>query len=937
MKRALWVVVAVGCTSAPPPAPVIPTQPVVVVANQPEAVVPTGETIPTLRLPRLFLPTSYTARLAIDPSKPTFEGDIQIAGTIAVATSVIWLHGHQLAIKKATATGSSGAPIELRVTPRGEDLLELQAEGALPPGSWSVALSYSGQVDAVNTTGMFVETSGGAKYIYSQFEAIYARRVFPCLDEPDSKVPWQLTLDVPRGQVAVANTPVVKESEAGAYHHVEFAPTKPLPSYLIAFGVGPFDIVPAGTSKSGTPIRIITFKGRGGEVAYAAKTASALIDVLEDWFAMPYPYPKLDFLTVPVTSGFSAMENPGLLLFVESYYMFAGKPSWDRRISWVTAGSHELAHQWFGDLVTPVWWDDIWLNEGFANWMENKVAASFDPSWHRELSAVSLRNRAINADSVVSARKVRQPIATADDILNGFDGISYDKGASVLSMFESYLGRDVFQRGVREYLTSRAHGNATSSDFIAAISKASGKEVAAAFGTFLDQPGVPEIEAVLSCAGGPKLALAQRRYLPAGAAAATETKPWIIPVCVAYEQAGARVETCTLLDAPTGSLALPAKACPRWVMPNVEGHGYYRVHYTAKQAATLRDEAWPLLSASERHALFFDLASDMAAPRPGFHDPTPVKTPITLVLSFTPLMLATGNRDLVEDAIAPASQLERIVGDDQRARYEAWHRLTFGPGATKLGLTGKDTDDADMESLRQQLARAAGWTGREPELVAQAVALAPHWRELPEAIRGVVLRIAVDANQDAFDRALAEVRTEKNQALRGTIIDALGRVRDPRRYSAALQLLLDPALDFRETSDILFSTTTEAMRALAERFYRDHVGEIDRRMPKDEVAGGLYQLIGVFTGACDAARRDAIATELSTRFGTQPGAPRVIAQMTERMDQCIANKLALAPEVRGWLGGVKVPRPAEATSAKSPKSPKSPKSAKSAKNKTKGH
>ena len=937
MKRALWllsVLVVVACTSTQQPPPVVPTPAPVIAAPTQDLVhvvpVPAapGDSIPTLRLPRLFSPTGYTARLAIDPAKPTFEGDIQIAGTITTATSVIWLHGYQLAVKKATATGSAGVAIELHVTPRGADLLELRSDGAMPAGGWTLALSYAGQVDTVNTTGMFVETSGGAKYIYSQFEAIYARRVFPCLDEPDSKVPWQLTLDVPKGLVAVANTPITKESEAGAYHHVEFAVTKPLPSYLIAFGVGPFDIVPAGSSKSGTPIRIVTFKGRGGETAYAVKTASKLVDLVEDWFGMPYPYPKLDLLTVPITSGFSAMENPGLILYVEGYYMFAGKPSWQRRNDWIIGGSHELAHQWFGDYVTPAFWDDIWLNEGFATWMENKITAAFEPSWHGELEQVSIRNGALRADSVVSARRVRQPIATTDDILNVFDGISYSKGASILAMFESYLGRDVFQKGVRGYLAARAFGTATSADFIAAMSKAAGKELAPAFATFLDQAGAPEIEATLACNGAAKVELVQRRFLPAGAPPATETRPWLIPICVAYEQAGVRAETCTLLAAPTGTLALSAKSCPRWVMPNVEGHGYYRVHYTQKQVITLRDEAWPLLTFSERHTLFGDLVNDMNAPRPGFHASAPIKTPITLVMSFVPLMLATGNRTLVEDALIPADHLDRLVSDDQRTKYEAWYRMTFGPGATKIGFTSKDSDDFDTESLRGQLIDAAAGIGRDPELVKQAVELAVHWRDVPEGMRASVLAIAVETNQDAFARALAAVRTEKNQALRSLLLQALGGVRDAKRYTAALQLTLDPALDLRESGRILFGSTSEATRALAEAFYREHATEIDKRMPKDEVTGGLVQLMGLFTGACAPARRDAIVAEIQKRFDGQPGAPRVIAQMTERLDQCIANKLALAPEVRGWLGGVKLPRPADKAKPVEPKpatSPRSPK------------
>ncbi len=930
--RALWVVVIAGCIGAPPPPPVTPGQPPGQPPAQPPGqppaqppassaaglapprdvhAPPTSDPVPTLRLPRLFTPTGYTARLVIDPAKPTFAGDIRIAGTISTATSVIWLHGQQLRVQQASATGSAGVPTELHVTPHGPDLLELRSEGALAPGPWTLALAYTGQVDAVNTTGMFVETTGGEKYIFSQFEALYARRVFPCLDEPDSKVPWQLTLDVPKGLVALANTPVTKESELGGAHRVEFATTKPLPSYLIAFAVGPLEIVPAGTSKSGTPIRIVTFRGRGAEVAYAAKNTAKIVDLLEAWFAMPYPYPKLDLLSIPVTSGFGAMENPGLVTFTESLFLFAGKPSWARRGELISVVAHELAHQWFGDLMTTAWWDDIWLNEGFANWMENKITAQFAPSWHFDQQEAAMRRSALGSDELVTARQIRQPIVGQGDILNAFDGITYNKGASVLNMFESYVGVDVFQRGVRAYLKAHAYGNATSADFIAAISTAAGKDLAPAFSSFLDQSGAPELEATLSCGAAPHLELAQRRFVPGGAPTAAATKPWVVPVCVAFERNGARAEACTVLDAQTGTLALPTTTCPRWVMPNVNGRGYYRAHYTAKQAITLRDEAWPLLTWSERRAVFDDLRADMRAARPGFHAGAATKIPLALVLSYVPQLLASGERSVIEETLGPPDDVARFVADDQRAKYEAWYRLTYGPGAAKLGLTPRDSDDFETEVIRGNLVLAAAFTGRDPDLVKQAIELAARWREVPEGLRGPVMIVAVDASPEVAARAITELRTEPNRALRATLIAALARQRDPHRYAAVLPLLLDVSLDLRETAELLFATSSEPTRAVAEQFYRDHAKELHKRMPHDEVSGGLVQLVELFTAACDPARRDAIVSELETRFGGEVGARRILAQMTEGLDQCLARRLALTPDVRGWLGGVKAPRPAE--------------------------
>ena len=556
---------------------------------------------PTLRLPKNFVPTSYAATLSIDPAQPTFDGTIAIAGEIRERSSVIWLHGRHLAVHHAVATQGDryakpvGTAVELTVTPRGNDLLEVRAARALEPGAWHLDFDYSGEIDVLDTTGAFKEVVGGLPYVYSQFEAIYARRVFPCVDEPDSKVPWKLTLEVPRGQVAVTNTSIETETALdGGRQRYEFAETKPLPAYLVAFGVGPFDIVPAGTTRNGTAIRIITLKGRSAEAAWAVHTTPQIVALLEDWFGMPYPYGKLDLLTIPMTVGFGAMENAGLITYSEELMLLDPQhASWSRRSRWVATAAHELAHQWFGDFVTMAWWDDIWLNEGFADWMELKITSKFEPTWHAELGELATRINALEADSVVSARKIRQPIDSADDILNVFDGITYDKGASVLNMFESYVGADVFQRGVREYLHGKAYGNATSADFVASISKVANKDLAPAFATFLDQAGAPELELNVTCGrtSGSTLTLTQHRFVAPGSPAPPTTTPWILPVCIAYDSGGKRAETCTQLDGATSTISLAT--CPRWVMPNVDGRGYYRTQLTPAQATALRDEEWP--------------------------------------------------------------------------------------------------------------------------------------------------------------------------------------------------------------------------------------------------------------------------------------------------------------------------------------------------------
>ncbi|HEX7841087.1 MAG TPA: M1 family aminopeptidase, partial [Kofleriaceae bacterium] len=805
------------------------------------------------------------------------------------------------------------ADVVLTATPGGDDFLELRASQPLAAGSWTLAIDYAGGFDPLNTSGAFKQTVSDASYVFTQFEAVYARRAFPCFDEPDNKVPWQLTLDVPAKLVAVSNSPQTAETPLpDGKKRVEFAPTRPLPSYLVAFGVGPFELVDAGKTRRGTPVRVVTLAHRAADGAYAAQTSAKLIDLLEDYFGMPYPYAKMDMLAIPITVGFGAMENAGLITYSETSILLDAKASKERHLRWIGVASHELAHQWFGDLVTTAYWNDIWLNEGFATWMARKIVARFEPAWHEEQGALNTRDTALDNDSLTTARRITQPIARQDDIFTAFDRITYDKGASILNMFESYLGPETFQRGVRDYIAARAWGNATSTDFAAAISKAAGKDVGPAFATFLDQAGTPEITATPSCeAGKIEVALSQQRYLPPGAATPSETRPWIVPVCVAYDRGGKRAEACTQLDQPTGAIALDTKTCPRWVMPNVGGRGYYRNAYTAAQISALRDEGWAQLSWTERRAVFHDVR-DAASTG---------KLPLPLALSLVPKLLAGGDRFTVAPAIALTTGLSRMVPDELRSRYEAWLRQTFGPGAAKAGLLPRDTDTLDIEVTRDQLVAAVAWRGRDPRLVADAVKLAGSWRDLPQSVRGEILRIAVDARPEIFERTIKEVASESDRSKRQEMLRALASVRDPRRQEAALGLMLDPKLDPRETLMMLFGgagrggggggADGDANLKVSQAFFREHQAEIMKTMPQDGTSGPFARLSGLFTATCRADQRDAVTDYVKKTFAVLPGGKRIIAQNLEQMDQCIARREQLEPEIRAWLTGAKVARPAK--------------------------
>src|SRR5581483_1389680 len=302
-----------------------------------------------------------------------------------------------------------------------------------PAGAARLHLEYDGKISTRDSAGIFRARDAGENYLFTQFESIDARRAFPCFDQPNFKTPWQLTLHVPHPDTAISNAPQVSETvETGGMKKVVFAVSKPLPTYLIAFAVGPFDIVDAGRAgKNRIPVRIITPKGKAHQAKYAAEVTAAIIDRLEKYFGIPYPYEKSDQVAIPVTYGFGAMENAGMVTYGQTILL--SDPALDtpqRQREYATDAAHELAHQWFGDLVTPLWWDDIWLNEAFATWMEMKIVAQWKPEWHTRLDNMGPKFGAMRSDSLVSARRVRQPIESVNDIANAFDGITYEKGAA---------------------------------------------------------------------------------------------------------------------------------------------------------------------------------------------------------------------------------------------------------------------------------------------------------------------------------------------------------------------------------------------------------------------------------------------------------------------------------------------------------------------------
>jgi len=842
---------------------------------------------PKLRLPATARPTAYEVDLTIIPEKETFSGAIDIDLELTEPTSLLWLNATELTVTEASLTEGKRRQTA-QIVPGGDDFVGFGFRRSAAPGRARLHAVFSGKVSNTNTTGIFRQKAGEDWYAFTQFEAIDARRAFPCFDEPSDKVPWRLTLRVPKQDLAVSNAPVASEEPlAGDLKAVRFARTSPLPSYLVAFGVGPFDIVDAGRAgKNATPIRMIVPRGRGNEARYAAQTTGPLLEALEGYFGIPYPYAKLDNLVIPQTVRFGAMENAALVTYNETIELV--KPEEETplfRLRWASICAHETAHQWFGDLVTLAWWNDTWLNESFATWMGSKTLEKWKPEWDIPVRRVASRSETIEGDTLVSARKIRQPIESKGDIDNAFDDISYGKGSAVLSMFESWVGAEKFQKGVRRYLAAHAHGNATAEDFLSTLEAEGGTGLAKAFSTFLDQAGVPVLNLRLSCASGqaPSLLVSQRRLLPKGSPPAAAAV-WSIPVCVRYGAGEWSERSCELLAAPEARWPLfSTRGCPAWALGNAGELGYYAAVYEGDLLGKLLAGGAPALTLPERVGVLQDLATLGNAGQVSWANA------LAIALEFA----GDGNPHVVSAAVRIASGIDdHLVPDDRRVHYERFIRRYFGPRARQLGWNPKPGEDEETQLLRPTLLRFVARAGRDPELRAEARRLALAWLEDPKATgpdtRGTVLALAAEQGDRAlFERYRPKAKSLSDRRDRNRLLWAIGRFHDPTLEREALQILLTDEFDIRESLTILWSALGHPpTREVAWQFFKANFDSLLSRMPQEMRATVPW----VGRDFCDPEHRADVEDFFKERVRKLEGTQRPLAEALEAIDQCVALK-----------------------------------------------
>lgn len=639
-------------------------------------------------LPLSIVPSSQYIELTLDPEKNDYFGHTITQLKIFQSTNKIALHGIDLQIKSIQLI-LNGKIRELTASKGEYDMIWLSDEQPIKAGNYQLKIEFTSEYSK-DALGLYKTTYQGVNYLFTQFEMLFARRAFPVFDEPNVKIPYQLTLTVPKNLKVATNTPVIDETINGNNKTVRFKETPPMPSYLIAITVGDLDKTPIeGLSIPGV---IYSPKGTGGATGFAIKHTPLILKALEQYFAIDYPYEKLDFVAVP-DFAFGAMENPGLVTYRTELLLRGDTATANQAASTLSIIAHELAHMWYGDLVTMKWWDDLWLNEAFATWMANKVMYTHYPQYQSHLQLP--QEGALYEDGLSSTKAIRKEVKTAKDVEDGL-GLNYTKGHAILNMLEQIVGAEKFQLAIQKYMKKYKWKNAVADDLWNVLGEQSELDIGAIASTFLNQPGYPLISF------DEKGEITQQRYKNVGVDVPAQT--WQVPLSIKYKLNGKIQETNVLLGADKKQAQNLIEA--DWYLPVANGNGYFRWKLPKDKYKALL-AGLNELTDREKVALLSNSKGLLNAGE------ISIKEHLTLLT-----LLTKENNPVV---FLNALEEIKIVGEknitlDNQYAFSKYVTETLTPWYNKIGSTTKPDDSDSILQLRPRLLRTLGQLGNNPTL-----------------------------------------------------------------------------------------------------------------------------------------------------------------------------------------------------------------------------
>lgn len=824
---------------------------------------------PDVRLGRDVVPTFQSIRLRLDADKRNYSGSIRTELNVARATAIVQLHAEGQQLKRVTLR-QGGDSVHVSIERGGGGLLTLTADRPLSPGGASLEIDFT-HAYGTRAVGLYRVYRGGRGYLFTQFESDDAREAFPCWDEPGFKFPYQFTLEVPVAHEAVTNTPVESQSEQDGWKTIRFARTPPLPSYLLALATGPLEFTPIPGLRY--PARVVTVQGQKGLTAYTVETTPKLMAALERWFGTPYPFEKLDLVAVP-EFAYGAMENPGLITYREELLLIdPASATVSQRRRGVSVNCHELAHMWFGDLVTMAWWDDLWLNESFADWMAAKITDEVFPEFKHGLDDLQDVQQVMRGDALPSTMAIRDHTTSSAAGLQNV-GLVYAKGNAVLSTFESYLGPETFQKGVRAYLKAHAWGNATAADLWKALDEASGQNVSAAMATYTDQPGVPLVR-VTPAEGGVRLT--QSRCTPWG----VEQPPvrWRIPVVLRWSDGRKARTTRVMLSEESQVVKLPAR--PEWVMPNGGGRGYYAWSAPGGMVETLAAHAQHDLAPAERVSFLGNLGIMLDAGE--VHGDSYLRSLAHLGADPEP--------QVVSGVVSALGMVRRMfVPDSAAALFAPYVRQTLAPALARFGTERRPGEDEAIGTMRGQLLSALARHGEDGAVAAFAQEAAKRYLADSSAVDPGIVDAVLELAARKGDAAMfADFRNRYETAtvplVRRRWLGTLGAFEDTALEAQALDYMLSDSVPATEGMMIMRGFAGKDETA-GERLFRWMTTNYDRLAAR--IPPPALRFLPMIGSGCSQERLEATRTFFSDPARGIPGVEKTLERVADTVRGCIS-------------------------------------------------
>jgi len=832
-------------------------------------------------LPETARPSKYRIRLQPDLTNFTFDGEQSVDIQVLEPTSSIVMNSIDLKIEKATLH-AMGTTLTTRAVnfDKEAETVSLEFGETVQPGDARLEMAFTGELND-KLMGFYrseyTSQDGETRYLATtQFEPTDARRAFPCWDEPAKKATFEVTLVFADEYQAVSNTPAVEEAEPGpGLKSVRFAETPVMSTYLLAFIVGNLTSIEKRAS-GGTTVGVWTTPGKENQASFALDTSVKLLGYFNEYFGIPYPLPKLDHIAIPDFAA-GAMENWGAVTYRETALLVDPDNSsagTRQRVAEVIA--HEMAHMWFGDLVTMEWWDDLWLNESFASWMGNKAVDWLFPEWEMWTQFVNMdTNRALSLDGLKNSHPIEQGVKNPAEVSQLFDAISYSKGASVIRMLENFLGEETFRKGLNRYLTGHMYDNARTEDLWSALETESGQPVTAIMDSWVKQMGYPVLQVESERSGNQtRLSVTQERFVYDRLLGDSEPDPevWRVPVSASQDGHDSGV---TVMDGRQAQLDVPG-GDDGWVKLNPLQTGFFRVNYSADDWQRLV----PPIESLELHATDrLGIQNDAyALSRAGL-------LPVTQFLSLAQAYRNEDDASVWSDLASNLRDIEQLISDEpMHPAYQGFAREVFGPAARKIGWEPK-AGEGHLDALLRSTVLSQAGSYLDPDVTAQATERFNGYMQDRESLapdlRGVVFALAAQGGGKEIYDQIWQLEGETDLAEEKIrLLMALSRFQDADLLNATLADTLSPKVRSQDSITLVAGVAANPKgRDLAWDFVKDNWAEFDRRYGGGGF--GLMRLVSI----CSHFNSQEKADEVDSFFAEHPApaAERTIRQALERV------------------------------------------------------